>query len=308
MELRHLRYFVAVAEELHFSRAAIRLGISQPPLSQQIQHLEQEVGTPLLLRTRRHVELTTAGRALLEQARRILSVADEGLHTVRRVASGETGRLMVGFVGSAVYGRFPRLFRRMRERCPEVSLRLSDLSSEEQVAAIKARQLDVGLVRPPLVKAKGLSMEVLWSETFLVALPENHPLAKRKQVPLSSLAEEPFLMVSRELGPGFYDQILQLCAAARFTPRVEQEVRSTPTLLSLVAGNLGVSLVPSSLQSFQAEGVVFRPLPPPVPRTNLAMIWRPEDSSPVLRVFLETLRQVVGQEEFRERKKAGRAR
>lgn len=293
MELRHLRYFVTVAEELHFSRAAARLGISQPPLSQQIQRLEHEVGAPLLLRTRRHVELTGAGKALLEQARRVLSVADEGLRIVRRAARGETGLLMVGFVGSAVYGKFPSLFRRMRERCPEVELRLMDLTSEEQVAAVKARQLDVGLVRPPLSQAGDLSLEVLWSEPFLVALPQNHPLAKQKRVTLASLAEETFLLVPRQQGSGFYDSIIRLCADAGFTPRVAQEVRSTPTLLSLVAGNLGVSLVPASLQSFRTAGVVLRPLHPASPRTDLAMIWRANDPSPVLKIFLATLREVA---------------
>ena len=292
MELRHLRYFVAVAEELHFTRAAERLNIAQPPLSQQIRLLEHEVGTPLFLRTRRHVELTAAGKALLEHARRMLRLADDGMRAARRAAGGETGQLVVGFVSSAVYGKFPLLFRRMRERCPEVALLLRDLTSEEQVAAVRARHLDVGLVRPPLLQAAGLALEVLWSEPFLVALPEKHPLARRKQVPLASLADEPFLLVPRHQGPGFYDQIIRLCADAGFTPLVAQEVRSTPTLLSLVAGNLGVSLVPASLQSFQAAGVVLRPLPAPAPRTHLAAIWRPDDPSPVLKVFLETLRQV----------------
>jgi DNA-binding transcriptional LysR family regulator len=293
MELRHLRYFVAVAEELHFSRAAERLGIAQPPLSQQIQLLEREVGAPLFLRTRRHVELTAAGAALLEEARKVLELAEGGLNAARRAARGETGQLVVGFVGSAVYGKFPSLFRRMRERCPDVSLLLRDLTSEEQVVAVKARQLDVGLVRPPLLKAGPLAMEVLWSEPFLVALPEHHPLARQKQIALASLADESFLLVPRHLGPGFYDQIIRLCAEAGFAPRVAQEVRSTPTLLSLVAGELGVSLVPASLQSFQAAGVVLRPLRAPAPRTELAMIWRPDDPSPVLKVFLETLRQVA---------------
>ena len=228
MELRHLKYFVAVAEELHFSRAAERVGIAQPPFSQQIKGLEEEVGAPLLLRTKRRVELTAAGRAFLTEARKVLAQAGHALDMARRAARGEVGQLVVGFVSSAVYGKFASVFGLMRARHPDVALVLQDLTSEEQVEAMKAHRLDVGLVRPPVLMAEAFTLRVIGREPLVAALPETHPLAKRKRLELAALAGEPFLLVPRHLGPGFYDQIIGLCARAGFTPKLVQEARTDP--------------------------------------------------------------------------------
>ncbi len=289
MELRHLRYFVAVAEELHFGRAAEVLGIAQPPLSQQIKALEQEIGVELLLRTKRSVRLSAAGEIFLAESRKILSQADHAVNAAQRAARGEIGKLVIGFVSSAVYGRVPSIFSTMRARFPDVSLVLQDLSSEEQVEAMKAHRLDVGLIRPPVPAAEPLEVRVIWREPVVVALPQNHRLAGRKSIALSELAGESFLQVPRRYGPGFYDLLMRTCAMAGFSPKIVQEARSAPTIVNLVAGGMGISIIPSSLQALQRKGVVYRPIEPPAPTTDLAVMWRPDDPSPALHAFLEIL-------------------
>ncbi len=294
MELRHLRYFVAVAEELHFRRAADRVGIAQPPLSQQIKALEHEVGAPLLSRTRRSVALTAVGQVFLAEARKTLAQSEQALQAARRAARGEVGQLVVGFVSSAVYGKFASVFGLMRKRYPDVALILQDLTSEQQVKAMKAHQLDVGLVRPPVVSPEPLNLRVIEREPLMAALPKTNPLAKEKQIPLKALSGESFLLVPRQLGPGFYDRVIGYCAQAGFAPRVIQEARSTQTIISLIAGGMGVSIVPASMQGLRRDGVVYRPFEPPSPTTELAVMWRPQDASPALVCFLEIIWDVAG--------------
>lgn len=288
MELRHLRYFIAVAEELHFGRAAERVRIAQPPLSQQIMALENEIGVPLFLRTKRHVELTAAGRSFLIEARKTLAQADHAIHTARRAARGESGRLIVGFVNSAVSGESLSIFRLMHRRYPDISLVLQDLTSEEQVAAMKAHQIDVGLIRPPVPDAGSLSVRVAWRESFLIALPHGHRLARQKVVAMRELENESFLLISRHLAPGYYDQLVGLCAKAGFTPKVVQEAHSLQTIVSLISAGLGISLVPASMENFQRKGVIYRPIKATA-TTNLAVMWRPDDSSPALQSFLDVV-------------------
>jgi DNA-binding transcriptional LysR family regulator len=299
MELRHLRYFVTVAEELHFGRAAGRLGMSQPPLSQQIKALEEEIGVILLLRTKRRVELTAGGAAFLSEARKTLAQADLAIRAAQRAARGEIGELAVGFVSGAVYGKVPAIFQLMRTRYPEVALVLQDLTTEEQVEALQAHRLDVGLVRPPVIGAEALKIQVIWREPLVVALPHAHPLASRRKIAMKALAEEPFLQIPRHLAPGFYDQFIRVCAQAGFSPKIVQEARTTQTIVSLIAVGMGVSIVPASLRSLQRTGVVYRPLAPPVPTTDLAVIWRPDDKNPALRSFLKIIWDVA---EIREEK------
>ena len=294
MELRHLRYFVAVAEELHFGRAAERVGIAQPPFSQQIQKLEHEVGTTLLRRTKRRVDLTAAGEAFLGEARQALAQADRALLAARRAARGEVGQLALGFVSSAVYGKLASAFGLMRSRYPGVALQLHDLTSEEQAEGIQAGRLDVGLVRPPVPGVENLTLRVVGREPLMAVLPARHRLARLKQIPLPALANEPFLLVPRQLGPGFYDQLMAVCARAGFRPRVVQEARTTQTIISLIAGGMGVSLVPASMQSLQRTGVTYRPLRPPVPTTELAVLWRGQEAAPVVHSFLHILWEVAG--------------
>jgi DNA-binding transcriptional LysR family regulator len=293
MELRHLRYFVAVAEELHFGKAAERVGIAQPPLSNQIKALEREVGAELLARTKRSVALTAAGTAFLAEARRALAHAAQAARVAQRAARGEIGRLAVGFVDSAVYGVFPRVLRHMRAKYPELNLVLLDMNSDEQLQALRANQLDVGLIRPPCANTAGLRLETIATEPLMVALPQDHRLAKQGQVALGELANEPFIFVPRRFGSGYYDHLMAVCARGGFSPHVVQEAKAAQTMVSLVAGGLGVTLVPTSLINLQRRGVAYRPLEPPAPTTDLAVIWRQGDESAALEVFLTAVRQMA---------------
>jgi DNA-binding transcriptional LysR family regulator len=293
MELRHLKYFLAVAEELHFRRAAQRLGMAQPPLSQQIKALEQQIGVLLLSRTKRRVELTAAGTVFAQEARKVLTEADRAVHAAQRAARGEIGQLEVGFVSGAVYGKVPSIFRLMRSRYPEISLVLKDLTTEEQMEAIQAHRLDIGLIRPPVVVSQSLTMQVVDREPLVVVLPRAHRLAGRRKISLKALAGEPFLQVPRRVAPGFYDQFVSICSSAGFFPQIVQEARTTQTIVSLVAVGMGISVVPASLRGLQRAGVAYRSLEGPAPTTELAVIWRRDDSNQALHRFLEIVREVA---------------
>ncbi len=291
MELRHLRYFVAVAEELHFGRAARRLHIAQPPLSQQIRRLEAELGTPLLERSRRHVALTAAGAALLPHARRTLQVAEQGAEAARRAARGETGSIAVGFVGSAMAGPLPDVVRAFRAACPGVEVALRQMTTAAQAAALRAGELDLGCLRPPLRDA-GIAVAPILTEALVVALPAGHAAASGEGVDLAALAGEPFIMPPRQEGEAFADHLLAACAAAGFQPNVAQTATEMSTVLGLVAAGLGVALVPASLASVPRPGVAFRPAetPAPAPALTLALAWLPANLSPAADRFLATAR------------------
>ncbi len=292
MELRHLRYFVAVAEELHFGRAAARLGISQPPLSQQIRQLERELGFELFQRTRRRVRLTEAGAVYLEEARGILSRVGQAGAAARRVARGEAGALAVGFVASATYGLLPTLFRRFRERNPEVALALNEMSTADQVAALRSGRIQLGFARRP-VGDEALAAVPLLDEPLRVALPRAHRLASRRSVPLRDLAAEPFVLFPRAPRPGWMDFVAGVCRQAGFQPEVTQETLELSTTVALVAAGIGVTLVPASAEALQLAGVVYRPLAPPAPRTRLLALYRPDDQAPAVARFLEVAREVI---------------
>ncbi len=292
MELRHLRYFLAVADELHFGRAAARLHISQPPLSQQIRQLEEELGFELLARTRRRVRLTEAGRAFREDARALLDRLAQATLSAQRVARGETGALAVGFVASATYAILPRLYRRFHERHPAVSLTLSEMSTAEQVEALRAGQIQVGLARPP-IGDDSLAQEVLREEPLALALPARHRLAARRAIPLRALADEPFVLFPRQPRPGWVDVVQAACRAAGFRPLVAQEVLELSAAVTLVAAGVGVTLVPESAQALRLAGVAYRPLRPPAPTTQLVALHRAEDPRPTVARFLEVAREVA---------------
>lgn len=236
MELRHLRYFVTVAEELHFGRAADRLQMAQPPLSQQIRQLEQELGVQLLYRTKRTVQLTESGRVFLQQARQILAQSEQAIEMAQRASRGEVGRLAIGFVGSATYSILPLALRTFRRRFPDVHLLLREMTTTEQIEALHDNQIQLGFVRSPLNDAE-LSVETILQESFVAVLPKDHVLASQDQVLLPSLANEPFVFFPRHLGTGFYDQIVDMCQQAGFTPHVAQEAIQMQTIVSLVPQN-----------------------------------------------------------------------
>ncbi len=289
MELRHLRYFLAVAEELHFRRAAERLHISQPPLSQQVRALEAELGVVLLERNRRGVALTPAGSVFLAEARVILAAVDTAAESARSVARGAAGRLSIAFVGSAMHSALPAVLRAHRLAFPQVELALRELPTGGQAEALRAGRIDVGVIRPP-VDEPDLTVETIHSEPVVVALPDGHRLAAREQVALGDLLGEGFVLLARRETPGLHDTLLRALAEAGGAPRVVQEVREMQTVVGLVAAGLGVSLVPASVGADAHAGIAYRPVADPAPTVSLALAWRTADRSAVLDAFLETAR------------------
>ena len=278
MELRHLRYFVAVAEARHFTRAARALGIGQPPLSQQIQALERELGTALFERRPRAVALTAAGEALLEDARRILRDAERAAERVRRVARGEAGRLRVGMINSAPFHPLiPRVIREFRRAHPQLALSLDEGPTPMLAAAVRDEVLDVAFVRPLLGAEPGLASEVVADEDMVVALPSGHPLAKKGSVPLLALSIEPFVLFPRAVGAGLHDEIVSACRIAGFSPRIAQETSQVTSIVNLVAAGLGVSIVPASMQQVHSDGVTYRAIRRPAPKARLSLIFRDAD-------------------------------
>ena len=294
MELRHLRYFVAVAEERHFGRAAARLHIAQPPLSQQIRRFEAELGEPLLYRTTRSVELSPAGEVLLERGREILAAVDAALDDARRAARGEYGRLAIGFTGSTTYALLPALAAALREQLPGVMLDLrGELLTPAQVTQLLDGTLDLGFLRPP-VHVRDLHTEVVQSEPLVAVLPASHPLADADAVPLEQLEHERFVMYPSHFRSVVHDAVEDACAAHGFKPVAAHEVAETSTLVSFVAAGLGVSLVPASVAKMTIEGAIYRPLEHDTTRVELAVAWRGDDERPVLVRALEVIRRGLG--------------
>jgi DNA-binding transcriptional LysR family regulator len=294
MELRHLRYFVAVAEERHFGRAAARLHMAQPPLSQQIRRLESELGTLLLHRTTRSVELSPAGAVLLPRAREILALVDAAAEDARRAARGEYGRLAIGFTGSATYAMLPAVAGALRAALPGVLLDLrGEMLTPAQVAGLLDGTLDLGLLRPP-VREPELDVEVLRSERLVAVLPQSHPLADAATVPLEKLADMPFVTYPSNFRSVLHDAVEDACARHGFRPRVALEAGETATLVSFVAAGIGVSLVPESVRHMTVEGAVYRPLEREAATVELAVAWRRDDHTPLLEQALAVIRRDVG--------------
>ncbi|MCC3413711.1 MULTISPECIES: LysR family transcriptional regulator [unclassified Microcoleus] len=290
MELRHLRYFIAVAEELNFTRAAERLHMAQPPLSQQIQHLEAELGFQLFRRTKRTVVLTEAGQVFFEESQKILLQVDRAIQLGKQTSRGELGQLTVGFVSSAAHNVVPAILQAFRTRCPAVKLELHELTTNEQLQRLRFGRIDIGFVRPP-IEEDGINSEIVFREPLIVALPETHYLADRAVVELHELSAEPFILFPRSLAPGLYDPIVSLCLQAGFSPIAGQEAIQMQTIISLVAAEMGVAIVPASMQNFQRTGVVYKHLQEPSPIVSIALIWR-DNPTPAVQRFLQTARDL----------------
>jgi len=281
-----LRYFVVVAEELHFGRAAARLHMAQPPLSQQIQRLERELGVQLFERNRRKVELTRAGKILLLEARRAVDQADKVLEVARDVRTGRAGRVRIGFVGSALYGPLPRLLEALRGQAPDVQLSLLEMETGTQLSRLVEDELDLGFMRSP-VPYPELAVQEISSEQLVVALPLRHPHPHGEPVRIESLADEPFVLFSAQLGRGFWDLVTRTCGAAGFAPRVVYEAEHVHTMLGMVASGLGVSLVPESVQRVRLDGLRYERVAGEAPRLPLALAWDPRRSFPALEHVIE---------------------
>lgn len=293
MELRHLRYFIAVAEELNFSRAAIRLHMAQPPLSKQIQDLEEELGVQMFVdRRRRPLELTPAGQTFLEEARLALAQAEQAVKLAQRVHQGKLGRLTVGFTSSIANSVLPDILRLQREHLREVQLVWRELATYLQIQALRSSSLDVGFFHLPseIVEYDDLSFTTILVEPLIIVLPETHPLAPLSKIPLQALAEEEFILPIRQFVPSLADKIYHLCSQAGFIPKVTQEAMLMTTILGLVAGGVGVALLPANAQNLQRKGVAYRCIEGETETVELAVVWRRNNSSNILHRFLELIK------------------
>jgi DNA-binding transcriptional LysR family regulator len=290
MELRHLRYFSTVATELHFGRAAEKLHIAQPPLSKQIQDLEAELGFELFNRTKRSISLTPAGQAFLVEVTQIFQQLDRASDIGRKTSRGELGQISIGFVGSATYNILPVMLQRFRDCYPQVQIELHELTTDRQLIWLREGRIDIGLIRPPVMDSD-LGSQVIFQESLVVALPTNHQLAVLNTIELSALAAERFILFPRQLAPGLYDPIIAICQAAGFSPHVVQECIQMQTIVCLVSANMGVSILPASIQEAQRQGVVYKPIRSgSVDADKLAtisIVWRLSDDSPTMNRLLE---------------------
>ncbi|MDV6582475.1 LysR family transcriptional regulator [Pseudomonas aeruginosa] len=289
MELRHLRYFIAVAEELHFGRAAERLGISQPPLSQQIQALEEEIGARLFERTNRRVELTDAGRLFLDESRQVLAQVDKAVLLARRAHLGELGELKIGFTSSAPFtSTIPSSIHAFRKAYPDVHLDLQEMSSRQVLKALLEESLQVGVIRP-LALPDAVHWVELFREPLVAVLRADHPLAAGSEdgLAIAALAEEPFVFFPRSYGTGLYDQVIALTRQAGFSPRIAQEASEAMTIIGLVSAGLGVSILPASFCRTRVDGVVYRTLSDPEATTAVWLVRRQNEGSPLALSFID---------------------
>jgi DNA-binding transcriptional LysR family regulator len=294
MDIRSLACFIAVAEDLHFRRAAERLHLTQPALSQRIHALEQEIGILLLERDRRHVALTPAGRAFLEPARSAVANAVLAKAQALRAVRGEIGRLRLGFTVIASYGVLPEAVRTFRTRFPDVAVELTEMNSPLLEAALAAGEIDLGVLHPPL-GTPGLATRVLPDQPLVLALPAAHPLAAKGVIHVTDLDEEPFLIAPRAIGPIIYDRIIALFQAEGVSPRIVQEVSPMTTLTGLAAAGAGMGFVTAGIAEVVRPGVVFRPVKPDPPRLPMAAAWREPDLSTVGQRFLDVVAELCRQ-------------
>lgn len=298
MELRHLRYFVCVADEQNIGRAAVRLHISQPPLTRQIQLLEERIGAQLFRRTSRGVELTDAGRVLYDDARNILAMAERAAERAHQAAQGLLGRVDVAIFGSGIFNAIPLLLRQFRESYPDVNIVLHNMTKDEQLNALRHQRITLAfnrLVRP----ASGLTCEALLTEPLYVAMPSGHRLSARSTIKVKQLDGEPMVLFPTGSRPSFIDRVREMCRTSGFTPTVAQEVGDVVHGVALVATGFGVCLVPHSATSVQMPGLVYRPLQPSAnTRVDLCCIYRDDDSSMILQALLGSMRETVAKLDF----------
>ena len=299
MELRHLRYFVAVAEELHFSRAAERLHIGQPPLSQAIQSLEADIGAQLFERSKRWVRLTEAGKLFLQDARHILALSGLAAETARRAQRGETGELRIGFTFSVPFTPlFAAVINRYRQQFPAVSLNLHEMATQPQLEAISQRAMDIGFIRPPeggeaSIPTDTFKVTRLLKDRLVLVLPSNHALAAKRKLAIKELSQEAFVMYPQSAGTGIHPQIVRLCREAGFSPRVVQEAGESSTVIGLVAAGCGISILPASFERIQLEGVCYRPITDAAATTALLLVQRQGEKTAQVDEFVKLARELV---------------
>ena len=291
MDLKALRYFVAAAEELHFGRAAARVGIAQPPLSIAIRKLEAELDAALFVRSTRRVELTDAGRELLGHARALLAGTVAAQEAVRRAVGVETKTLRVGFAASSALGLLPEIVRAFRREWPQVKLEIVEFEGAAPDVELRAGRIELSILRGPL-SVRSLVAETLIRERLVLAIAAAHPLARAKRIDLAQAAHEPFVMFPRAAAPFLFDTIVGACVAAGFSPRIVQEASTWAAVSSLVAANLGITIAPASARYLHPAGLVFRPLVDDRPRVELIAAWPKGELAPAAADFLKRTREV----------------
>jgi DNA-binding transcriptional LysR family regulator len=295
MDPRKLHYFVAVAEELHFGRAARRLNVSQPPLSIQIRALESELGTSLFTRNRRNVALTEAGRTLLTEVRKILLQLDHTRAVVQRAGRGEIGKLAIGFITPVEYNVLPGLVGEFRRRYPDVLLTLRETMSDQQLAELDSEMLDIGLLTAP-VHRPSIEWRTIWRERVVLAIPARHDFARSTSIPVRRLANERFIMFPRSIAPVLYDDVMQFCRRGGFSLRIVQEAAQSQTIISLVSAGIGLAVLPESIQGLRRAGVAYRPFREKSPSVETVIAYKKDRPSLAVENFvrLATARRCRG--------------
>lgn len=291
MELRQIEYFTVVAEELHFGRAAIRLQMTQPPLSQQILQLERELGVKLFERTKRHVELTNAGKVFLQEVRDVLTRLERAKAAALKAQMGMLGRLVLGFVGSATFDILPIILRAFNEQFPFVDLVVREMATPLQIEALHSKDIDIGFVRTPVVDPL-ISLLPIHQETCIAVVPKLHPLAQRASISMGDLSAERFILVEREVLPSWYDDIISKCHNAGFSPIIRQDVKEIRTVVGLVAAGLGISIVPRSTGNLHARDVAYVNIEGEAPLVEMSIAWRIDDNSTMVKQFLDVAKRL----------------
>lgn len=297
MELKHLRYFIAVAEKLNFTRAAEDLLMAQPHLSRQIQVLENEIGVELFVKgKKRPLELTAAGQVLYDQALLAVAQVDQAIHLTQRTHRGEVGHLSVGFTSSIANSVLSKIVQTFRSRYPDIKLIWRELITYQQIQGLRDRQIDVGLFHLPTnlaVEDDSLSFTTVLEEPLIVVLPLAHRLATESQIPMQALVHEEFVLPTRQMAHGLSEQIHRLCKQAGFDPKIAQEASLMLTILGLVAGGVGVALLPANAQYLQRQGVVYRPIQGQTATVQMAAFWQRDNPSVILHNFIEVVRNAT---------------
>lgn len=295
MQIHQLRYFIAVAEHLHFGNAARSLNISQPPLSQQIKKLEETLDVQLFNRTKRKVELTEAGKMFLQEAYKILEQIELSKDKLKQHSDGELGEIILGYASYSIFDVLPTILSRFYKLYPNVNVTLKHLSTSKQLEAFKDSEIQLGLLCPP-IDQPDLSFEIIYKQPFIVALPANHPLLDIHQgesLDAKELSSCSFILTPRSIGTGYYDSIINLCFDAHFSPRVIQEVNDLHELISLVSTGLGVSIVPKSLIQYKKSNVIYKKLSDDSYLVDTALVYKKEEQSPIVYNFIKVAREVL---------------
>lgn len=293
MELRHLKYFQAVAEELHFGKAAARLKMAQPPLSLQIRQLEEEIGVPLFLRTKRSVELTEEGKVLLEKVYPLFENLEKAIETVKMVSRGEVGEIVIGFIATAAYDILPTIIKHYRNQYPGIHVVLKQFTTSEQLKALQEGTIHIAILSEPKENEK-INFEIIRKEPLVIAMPKEHPLAtKTSSLELVNLSNDPFIITRRTANQSYYDAVINCCYQAGFSPLIEQETGEMSTVISLVAAGIGIALVPASMQLLLQNEVVYQKIKNSQFNTVTAFAWRSDNRSPIVHAFIDLVKEQV---------------